>query len=77
MIEGGQASLKVWEDRKGVVRGLEKLRREIKERVLSQMATYWFVIDKLDIEKAQKSEVRQVAKDVVKSLNTEKWWSVH
>jgi len=67
MIEGGQASLKVWEDRKGVVRGLEKLRREIKERVLSQMATYWFVIDKLDIEKAQKSEVRQVAKDVVKS----------
>ena len=28
MIEGGQASLKVWEDRKGVVRGLEKLRRE-------------------------------------------------
>jgi len=64
---GGQASLKVWEDRKGVVRGLEKLRREIKERVLSQMATYWFVIDKLDIEKAQKSEVRQVAKDVVKS----------
>ena len=74
---GGQASLKVWEDRKGVVRGLEKLRREIKERVLSQMATYWFVIDKLDIEKAQKSEVRQVAKDVVKSLNTEKWWSVH
>jgi len=64
---GGQASLKVWEDRKEVVRGLEKLRREIKERVLSQMATYWFVIDKLDIEKAQKSEVRQVAKDVVKS----------
>jgi len=64
---GGQASLKVWEDRKGVVRGLEKLRREIEERVLSQMATYWFVIDKLDIEKAQKSEVRQVAKDVVKS----------
>jgi len=64
---GGQASLKVWEDRKGVVRGLEKLKREIEERVLSQMATYWFVIDKLDIEKAQKSEVRQVAKDVVKS----------
>ena len=56
---GGQASLKVWEDRKGVVRGLEKLRREIEERVLSQMATYWFVIDKLDIEKAKKSKVRQ------------------
>ena len=31
------------------------------------MATYWFVIDKLDIEKAQKSEVRQAAKDIVKS----------
>jgi len=34
---------------------------------LSQMATYWFVIDDLDIWKAQKSEVRQVANDVVKS----------
>ena len=31
------------------------------------MATYWFVIDRLDIWKAQKSEVRQAAKDVVKS----------
>ena len=31
------------------------------------MATYWFVIDDLDIWKAQKSEVRQAAKDVVKS----------
>jgi len=34
---------------------------------LSQMATYWFVIDGLDIQKAQKSEARQVAKDIVKS----------
>jgi len=34
---------------------------------LSQIATYWFVIDGLDIQKAQKSEVRQAAKDVVKS----------
>ena len=34
---------------------------------LSQMATYWFVIDDLDIWKAQKSEVRQAANDVVKS----------
>ena len=67
MIKGGQASLKVWEDRKEVIRGLEKLRREIKERMLSQMATYWFVIDKLNIEKAQKSKVRQAAKDIVKS----------
>ena len=33
----------------------------------SQMATYWFVIGGLDIQKAQKSEVRQAAKDVVKS----------
>jgi len=31
------------------------------------MATYWFVISKLDIWKAQKSEVRQAANDVVKS----------
>jgi len=31
------------------------------------MATYWFVISKLDIWKAQKIEVRQVANDVVKS----------
>ena len=29
---------------------------------LLQMATYWFVIDGLDIQKAQKSEVRQAAK---------------
>ena len=34
---------------------------------LSQMATYWFVIDGLDIWKAQKSKVRQAANDVVKS----------
>jgi len=34
---------------------------------LSQMATYWFVIGRLDIWKAQKSEVRQAANDVVKS----------
>jgi len=33
---------------------------------LSQMATYWFVIDGLDIWKAQKSEFRQAANDVVK-----------
>jgi len=31
------------------------------------MATYWFVMDKFDIQKAQKSKVRQVARDVVKS----------
>ena len=31
------------------------------------MTTYWFVIDDLDIWKAQKSKVRQVANDVVKS----------
>ena len=31
------------------------------------MATYWFVIGRLDIGKAQKSKVRQVANDVVKS----------
>ena len=34
---------------------------------VSQMAIYWFVIDGLDIWKAQKSEVRQAANDVVKS----------
>jgi len=32
-----------------------------------QMATYWFVMGEFSIQKAQKSEVRQVAKDVVKS----------
>ena len=31
------------------------------------MATYWFVIGEFDIQKAQKSKVRQVARDVVKS----------
>jgi len=31
------------------------------------MATYWFVIGKFSIQKAQKSEVRQATKDVVKS----------
>jgi len=30
------------------------------------MATYWLVIGELNVQKAQKSEVRQVAKDVVK-----------
>ena len=35
--------------------------------LVSQMTTYWFVIGGLDIQKAQKSEVRQAAKDVVKS----------
>jgi len=34
---------------------------------LSQMATYWFVIGWFDNQSAQKSKVRQVAKDVVKS----------
>jgi len=34
---------------------------------ISQMATYWFVIDGFGIQKAQKSKVRQAAKDVVKS----------
>ena len=34
---------------------------------LSQMATYWFVIGWFDNQRAQKSEVRQAAKDVVKS----------
>ena len=34
---------------------------------LSQMATYWFVIGWFDNQSVQKSKVRQVAKDVVKS----------
>ena len=34
---------------------------------LSQMTTYWFVMGEFDIQKAQKSEVRQVTRDVVKS----------
>jgi len=35
--------------------------------IVLQIATYWFVINGLDIWKAQKSEVRQAANDVVKS----------
>jgi len=35
--------------------------------VLSQMATYWFVIGWFDNQSTQKSKVRQAAKDVVKS----------
>ena len=34
---------------------------------LSQMTTYWFVIGWFDNQSVQKSEVRQVEKDVVKS----------
>ena len=34
---------------------------------VSQMATYWFVIAWFDNQSVQKSEVRQAAKDVVKS----------
>jgi len=34
---------------------------------LSQMATYWFVIGWFDNQSAQKSEVKQVAKNIVKS----------
>jgi len=34
---------------------------------LLQMATYWFVICWFGNQKTQKSEVRQAAKDVVKS----------
>jgi len=34
---------------------------------VSQMATYWFVIDKFGIQRAQKSKARPVARDVVKS----------
>jgi len=34
---------------------------------VSQMVTYWFVIDKFGIQRAQKSKVRLVTRDVVKS----------
>ena len=34
---------------------------------MTQMATYWFVIDWFDNQRAQKSKVRQAVKDVVKS----------
>ena len=34
---------------------------------VSQMATYWFVIGWFDNQSTQKSEVRQAAKNVVKS----------
>ena len=33
---------------------------------LSQMATYWFVIDWFDNQSAQKDKVRQAAKDIIK-----------
>jgi len=47
---------------------LERKEKEKKRKIaLSQMATYWFVIDRLNIWKAQKSKVRQAAKDIVKS----------
>ena len=35
--------------------------------LVSQMATYWFVIAWFDNQSVQKSKVRQAAKDVVKS----------
>jgi len=35
-----------------------------RERKVSQMATYWFVIGWFDNQRAQKSKVRQAAKDV-------------
>jgi len=35
--------------------------------IISQMATYWFVIGNLSIQRAQKSEVRQATNDVIKS----------
>ena len=38
----------------------------VSDRV-SQMATYWFVIAWFNNQSVQKSEVRQAAKDVVKS----------
>ena len=38
-----------------------------KKAHLSQIATYWFVIGSFDNQSVQKSKVRQVAKDVVKS----------
>ena len=34
---------------------------------ISQIAIYWFVISWFDNQSVQKSEVRQAAKDVVKS----------
>ena len=35
-------------------------------QLLSQMATYWFVIGWFDNKNAQKSKVRQATKDIVK-----------
>jgi len=35
--------------------------------IVSQMATYWFVVAWFDNQSVQKSKVRQAAKDVVKS----------
>ena len=54
--------------------------------ILSQKATYLFVMDEFRYSKAQKSKVKRVAKDVVKSevwssdwrdLYTGRRWSVH
>ena len=39
----------------------------VHDHMLSQMATYWFVIAWFDNQSVQKSKVRQAAKDVVKS----------
>jgi len=38
-----------------------------KSTLISQMATYWFVIGWSDNQSIQKSKVRQAAKDIVKS----------
>ena len=49
---------------------LEMLERNTKEkntRNILQITTYWFVIGWFDNQSAQKSKVRQVAKDIVKS----------
>ena len=45
----------------------EHYRNMEKVGLVLQMATYWFVIGWFDNQSAQKSEVRQAAKDVVKS----------
>ena len=45
---------------------LERNTKEKNTRNILQITTYWFVIGWFDNQSAQKSKVRQVAKNVVK-----------
>ena len=72
-LKGAQYLVEIWTDHKNVEYFMMAKKLNCRQVLkgakgnLLQMATYWFVIDGLDIWKAQKSKVRQAANDVVKS----------